>query len=222
MPDVRCVERLGLQGSRLRLPRRWLPSDETQGCPAREGDSMKKDGDSTGLYPGDLVLDQSLAEALQSAVQTLKQNDSPPEKTPPISKKSNTDLGPLVQRCSVPKATGMDALEARVVVVQEVPPKAELHFFAIRGEDRERLESGAAQAILRDLIPRKPITTLTEFELLVEVSSLRADNDRMRPVYEAAKAYRRSQALGLPDAGVTAARRKLTEAIDAALTTEDR
>lgn len=100
------------------------------------------------------------------------------------------DLGMLVQRCELPEAAGMDAMEARVVVVQEVPPKAELRFYAVRGEDRQRLSQQEATRMLRDHVPQKPVTELSNVELLVEVLVLRAEMARMQPIYEAAKKWR--------------------------------
>jgi hypothetical protein len=132
-----------------------------------------------------------------------------------------TELGALVSRCVLPTAAGMDALEARLITVQEVPSRAELRFFAVRGGVRDLLSSNVSLATLRDHVPRKSLGEMDQIELVVELSILRVEADRMRPVYEAAKEYRRSQARGQPDAVVIAARRRLTEAIDAAIATED-
>jgi hypothetical protein len=100
------------------------------------------------------------------------------------------DLGTLVQRCALPSGAGMDALEARIVGVQEVPPKAELRFYAVYGDDRQRLSTHEATILLRAHVPQKPVTDLSDVELLVEVSALRTEAARMRPVYEAAKKWR--------------------------------
>ena len=100
------------------------------------------------------------------------------------------DLGTVVQRCELPATAGMDALEARLVGVQEVPPKAELRFYAVRGDVRQRLSQQEATTLLRDHVPQKPITELSDVELIVEVSALRTETARMRPVYEAAKKWR--------------------------------
>ncbi len=105
------------------------------------------------------------------------------------------DLGMILQRCTLPPAAKIDALEARMVPVQEVPPRDELRFYAVRGADRERLTSHAARKLLRDHgPPPKPVGEMTEVELIVEVASLRADVERMEPVYEAAKAWRADRA----------------------------
>lgn len=125
-------------------------------------------------------------------------------------------LGTLVQRCDLPKSANMDAIEARVVPVQEVPPKSDLRFFAVRGDVRTQLTSTAAQATLRAYVPPKPLGALSEAELLVEILFLRLENDRMRPVYENAKAWRRAKGLGQ----IWDTRQALTLAIDAAVTKE--
>ena len=100
------------------------------------------------------------------------------------------DLGTLIQRCALPESSGMDAMESRVVVVQEVPPKAELYFYAVRGEDRQRLSQQETTRLLRNHVPQKPVTELSNVELLVEVSALRFEAARLRPVYEAARKWR--------------------------------
>jgi len=125
-------------------------------------------------------------------------------------------LGTLIQRCELPKSANMDAIEARVVPVQEVPPKSDLRFFAVRGEERVPLTSAAAHATLRAHAPQKPLGALSEAELLVEVLFLRLESDRMRPVYEAAKAWRQAKGLGQ----TWDTRQALTTAIDAAVTKE--
>lgn len=99
--------------------------------------------------------------------------------------------GRLIQRCHMPSSTGMDAMEARMLLVQEVPPRMELYFFAVRGETYEQLSNRAARAILREHVPSKPVTELSETELWVEVSALRTETDRMRSVYEAVLDWRR-------------------------------
>ena len=99
------------------------------------------------------------------------------------------NVGSVIQRAPLPAASGMDAIEARLVIVQEVPSKAEVRFFAIRGESRERLTTPEATAVLREHVPQKHISELSEVELLVEVDVLRKETARMRPVYEAAKAW---------------------------------
>jgi hypothetical protein len=133
-------------------------------------------------------------------------------------------LGPVIQRAPMPHAAGMDALEARLVTVQEVPPKVELQFFAVRGQDRTRMPSPAAHAMVRELIPQRPIGELSDVELLVEVSVLRAEAMRMRPVYAAAKAWRADrrqieQALLTRD---HEAADRLIAAVDAAISDEEK
>lgn len=100
-------------------------------------------------------------------------------------------LGKLIQRCDLPTPAGMDAMEARVVTTQEVPPKSELRFYAVRGDSYEQLTSDGALAVLRDHVPRKPVTELSNAELLIEVSALRTEVDRTWPIYRAAKEWRR-------------------------------
>jgi hypothetical protein len=126
------------------------------------------------------------------------------------------DLGVLVQRCAMPAAAGMEAIEARIVAVQEVPPKQELQFFAVRGDARELLTKKDALTAIREHVPRRSIAELTEAELLMEVLVLRAENDRMKPVYEAARIWRRARGLG----EVWDARQRLIDAVDAS-TRED-
>jgi len=133
-------------------------------------------------------------------------------------------LGPVIQRAPMPHAAGMDALEARLVIVQEVPQKAEVQFFAVRGESRARLTTTAARAVLREHAPQKPIGELSDVELLVEVDVLRADVALMRPVYEAAKAWRADrkqieQALLTRD---REAADRLIAAVDAAIADEEK
>ena len=100
------------------------------------------------------------------------------------------DLGTLIQRAVLPTSAGMDAIEARLVLVQEVPPKQEVRFYAIRGEHCEQLTSDAAVSILRAHVPQKPVDDLSAADMMVEISVLRAEMDRLRPVYEAAKTWR--------------------------------
>ena len=133
-------------------------------------------------------------------------------------------LGPVIQRAPMPHAAGMDALEARLVIVQEVPQKAEVQFFAVRGQDHERMPTAAALAMVRELIPQRPIGELSEVELLVEVSLLRSETARMRPVYAAAKAWRADrkqveQALLTRD---REASDRLIAAVDAAVADEEK
>ena len=131
---------------------------------------------------------------------------------------TKNDLGTLLQCCAMPATTGMDAMESRVVVVQEVPLKMETLFYAVRGEDRELLTAQRASATLREHFPRKSVGELTEIELLVEVSILRDETDRMRPVYEAAKVWRAHPASwGPADVTVDAT---LANAVDAAVAAE--
>lgn len=99
-------------------------------------------------------------------------------------------LGTLVQRGNLPWSAGMDAIEAWLVPVQEVPPKAELRFYAIRGKHRERLTSDEAAAIFRDHVSKRPVTELNEAEMMIEISVLRAEVDLMRPIYAAVKVWR--------------------------------
>ena len=105
--------------------------------------------------------------------------------------KDDDGPGTLVQRCDLPPGAGMDALEARMVFVQEVPPVPELRFFTIRGGVREALSNRAAQEVLRAHVPRRPVDELSEIELWVEVSALRSETDRMRRVYAAVLDWRR-------------------------------
>jgi hypothetical protein len=132
-------------------------------------------------------------------------------------KEDEMGLGTLVQRCALPATTGMDAMESRLIVVQEVPLKMKLQFFAVRGEDREPLTAQMARATLSSHVPRKSVGELTEVELLVEVSVLRDDVDRMTPVYEAAKAWREHRRAWPADVTADAT---LVEAVDVAVTVE--
>lgn len=124
-------------------------------------------------------------------------------------------LGTLIQRCALPASTGMDAMESRLVVVQEVPPKAEVHFYAVRGDLYERLPNDTALSVLRSHTPPKPVSTLSEVELLVEVSVLRAENAHMRPIYLAAKTWRDHRKAWPGDTTADAA---LVAAVDATTT----
>ena len=108
-----------------------------------------------------------------------------------MTKDGDDGPGRLVQRCDLPPSAGMDAVEARMIFVQEVPPVPELRFFAIRGGVREALSSRAAQEVLRVHVPRRPVAELSEVELWVEVSALRSETDRMRRVYAAVLDWRR-------------------------------
>jgi hypothetical protein len=112
------------------------------------------------------------------------------------------DLGRLIQRVSMPAASGMDGLEARLVDVQDVPRTGEVRFYAVRGEVRERLSTAAALAMLRAHIPQRPIHTLSNIELIVEVEVLRTEVARMRAVYEAAKAWLAADDHDAPDADI--------------------
>jgi len=136
---------------------------------------------------------------------------------------SEEDFGTLVLRRAMPEASGMDAMEARLVVVQEVPPKAEVQFFAIRGEERERMTGARTRKILLDHVPPRPIAELSEAELLVEVSGLRLEVDRMRPVYAAARAWRGGRERDVDAAGQPRGEtgRALIDAVDVAAATED-
>ena len=138
-------------------------------------------------------------------------------------------LGPLIQRAPMPHAAGMDALEARLVTVQEVPQKVELQFFAVRGQDRTRMPSPAAHAMVRELIPQRPIGELSDVEMLVEVSVLRAEVARLRPVYKAARALRDIHANAGTDVRSTPNLREvddrcqeLIDAVDAAIADEEK
>lgn len=122
-------------------------------------------------------------------------------------------LGVLIQRSALPASTGMDAMEARLVVVQEVPPKAEVRFYAVRGDCYEQLANDAALSVLRDHVPRKSVTALSEAELLVEVTVLRSEVAHMRPIYLAAKTWREHRRSWPGDTTADAA---LVAAIDAA------
>jgi len=137
--------------------------------------------------------------------------------------KDDAGLGSLVQRCPLPEATGMDAMEARLVVVQEVPPQVELRFFAVRGEDREPLSTKAARAALRDHVPYRPPNEMSAIELWAEISVLRTDVDRMRPVYETAKTWRervRSRPEAFRQGVVVGLADELVAAVDAAIAAE--
>ena len=127
-----------------------------------------------------------------------------------------SDLGELVQHCVLPKESGMDAMEAYLVVVQEVPTKAELRFYAVRGSERERLTNMAVRELLRAHVPPKPVAALSEVERLVEISVLRAEVDRLRPVYAAGRVWRAAVVHGIDDIGGKA----LVAAIDAAVAAE--
>ena len=105
--------------------------------------------------------------------------------------KDDKGPGTLVQRGDMPASAGMDAIEARMVFVQEVPPVPELRFFAIRGGVREPLSNRAAQEVFRVHFPRRPVGDLSEVELWVEVSTLRSETDRMRRFYAAVLDWRR-------------------------------
>lgn len=119
------------------------------------------------------------------------------------------DLGMLIQSCQLPiMEAGVDAVEARLVVVQEIPQKSELRFFTVRDDKRALVSSDAALALLRAHYPRKPLLDLTQIELLAEVSVLRSEVERLQPVYETAKAWR---------AGTNAdMQQRLVAAVDAA------
>jgi len=103
--------------------------------------------------------------------------------------------GTLVQRCVLPPSTGMEAMEARLLLVQEVPPRAELRFYAIRGATWEELSTRVAHEVLREHAPRRPVTELSEIELWAEISVLRSETDRMRRVYAAVLDWRRQVTL---------------------------
>jgi hypothetical protein len=136
----------------------------------------------------------------------------------------DADLGMLIQRCELPKVAGMDAMEARLVVVQEVPPKGELRFYALRGEYRELLTHDAALSILRAHVPQKPVDELSTAELMIEVSALRAEVDRVRPVYEAAKAWRArilQRPIAAAEGVVVGIADALVDAVDAAVAKEN-
>jgi hypothetical protein len=106
------------------------------------------------------------------------------------SNENQTSLGELFQRCDMPPASGMDALEVRLVTVQEVPHRDEVQFFAVRGEIRTRLSSMQALAVLREHTQPRLLTELSPTELLILADYHRSEANRMRPVYEAAKAWR--------------------------------
>ncbi len=128
----------------------------------------------------------------------------------------------LVERCALPEAAGMDALEACLVVVQEVPHKMELQFFAARGNERARLSTRAALALLREHVPQKPLDRLSAAELLVEVAVLRAEVDRMRPVYAMAKTWRDGWSRdSLERRAIDAMDARLRDAVDVAAAAEE-
>lgn len=103
----------------------------------------------------------------------------------------DTTLGVLIQRSLLPASAGMDAIEARLIVLQEVPPKGEVRFYAVRGDLHEQLTNDAALSVLRSHVPSKPVTKLSCDDLMIEVTVLRAEIDHMRPIYLAAKEWRR-------------------------------
>ena len=125
-----------------------------------------------------------------------------------------SDIGDLIQRCDLPPASGADALEARTYVVQEVPRQVGLRFFLVRGDTRVPISTHGASALLREY--KKPVSLidLTHAELLAIADANRAEADRMRVVYEAAKTWR-------ADKGEAAARDlALAQVVDAALAVE--
>jgi hypothetical protein len=124
------------------------------------------------------------------------------------------DLGLLLQHVPLPSSTGMDALETRIILLQEVPPKRELRFYAVRGEAREMLSSNAAQAVIRDHFPSKSPVEMSDIELWAEISVLRMEANRMRPVYEAAKTWRAAHS------GLARLDRPLVDAVDTAIAAE--
>jgi len=131
---------------------------------------------------------------------------------PPVA-----DLGTVIQRAPMPAAAGMDALEARLVVVQEIPSrKGEVQFYAIRGETSERMSTAAARAVIREHIPQKAISELSEVELIVEVDVLRAEVNRMRPVYEAARAWLAADDHDAPDSDTPSTEQRLILEIERA------
>lgn len=117
-----------------------------------------------------------------AVVATLDLPPPPPESPLPAH------LGQLLSRCALPPAAGMDAVEARFVVVQDIPRRTELQFYGVRGEDRDRLSKYAVAVILRDHLPPTPPSSMRPVELLIEVMALRDELARLRPVYEAAVA----------------------------------
>jgi len=125
-------------------------------------------------------------------------------------------LGTVLQYAALPTASGMDAIEARLVPVQEVPPRAEVHFYALRGGARERLTTAEATAVLHELVPQKAISTLSHVELLVEVSVLRTEVARLRPIYAAAKAWRAGRAPRAVAEHQSSTEEGLIEAVDTA------
>lgn len=126
---------------------------------------------------------------------------------------AETGLGRLIQRRELPASTGMDAMEARLVIVQEVPPKAEVRFYAVRGDLYEQLPSDDALSVLRNHVPPKPVTALSEDELLIEITVLRAEIAEIRPIYLAARTWREHRRSWPGDTTADAA---LVTAVDAA------
>lgn len=127
------------------------------------------------------------------------------------------DLGRLLQRRELPDA-GIDAMEARIVVVQEVPLKAEVRFYAVRGDDRQRLPQHEVMKMLCTHFTQKPVTELSAVELHFEVLALRAVSARMWPIYEAAKKWRVEHN---EDHNGCAATANLYAAVDAAVAAEE-
>lgn len=128
-------------------------------------------------------------------------------------------LGRLIQRRELPASTGMDAMEARLVIVQEVPPKAEVRFYAVRGDLYEQLPSDDALSVLRNHVPPKPVTALSEDELLIEITVLRAEIAEIRPIYLAARTWREHRRSWPGD---TTADGALVAAVDAATAEKSR
>lgn len=130
--------------------------------------------------------------------------------------------GTLVQRCALPEASGMDALEARLVTTQDVPPKADLRWYAIRADQYEQLTSRAALDLLQKHFPPRPVTEMDRVEMIAEIDFMRAEVRRMQPVCAAAKAWRAGRQRDVDAHGEarSATGVALIDAVDAAVATE--
>jgi hypothetical protein len=115
----------------------------------------------------------------------------------------------------------MDALEARLVTTQDVPPKADLRWYAIRADQYEQLTSRAALELLQKHFPR-PITEMDRVEMIAEIDFMRAEVRRMQSVYAAAKAWRAGRQRDVDAHGEarSATGVALIDAVDAAVVAE--
>jgi hypothetical protein len=116
----------------------------------------------------------------------------------------------------------MDALEARLVTTQDVPPKADLRWYAIRADQYEQLTSRAALDLLQKHFPPRPVTEMDRVEMIAEIDFMRAEVRRMQPVCAAAKAWRAGRQRDVDAHGEarSATGVALIDAVDAAVATE--